>query len=169
MTNINLATSGLPQKQGLPYKTGIISIAAVLVILIGGYFWLTMESNKTASAIGTVNSSYMAEYQKLTTSNKEIVDFQNRITVAKNLLAEKNLAAESLPGLEKNILPGVYLTTYALEGNKLTLNAVEDNFDVLARQVANFKKSAFLSSLVVGNSSLNDKNKVVSDIILNIN
>lgn len=169
MTNINLATSSLPQKQGLPYKTGIISIVTALVVLIGGYFWLTMEKNKIASEIGTVNSGYMAEYQKLTTSNKEIVDFQNRITLAKGLLDKKNVAVTSFPELEKDILPGVYLTSYALDGSNLTLAIVANDFDVLARQIASFKKSGYFSAVSVGKATLDSNNKVVSEIILSIN
>ena len=169
MTNINLATSGLPQKQGLPYKTGIISIVVILVILAGGYLWLTMENNKTAATIGEANNSYQIEYQKLTTSNKEIVDVQNRIKLAKDLLAEKNTALNSLPALEKDILPGAYLTAYGLDGGKLSLSIVTDNFDVLARQIASFKNDSLFSAVAVGKSSLNDKNKVSSDITLNIN
>jgi len=169
MTNINLATSSLPQKQRLPYKTGIISIAAVLIILVGGYLWLTMENNKTAATIGEVNNNYQMEYQKLTTSNKEIVDVQNRIKLAKDLLAEKNIALDSFPALEKDILPGAYLTAYSLVEGKLSLSIITDNFDVLARQLASFKKDSFFSAVTVGKSSLNDKNKVMSDVTLNIN
>ncbi len=169
MASINLATAGLPQKQSMPYKTGIISIAAVLVVLAGGYFWLAAENNKTASAIGTANSSYLAEYQKLTTSNKETVDFQNRISLAGDLLAEKNTALNSFPELEKDILPGAHLTAYELKEGELALGIVTDNFDILARQIASFKKSPYFSAVSVGKSSLNDMNKVISEIVLNIN
>ncbi|MFA4817972.1 MAG: PilN domain-containing protein [Parcubacteria group bacterium] len=169
MTNINLATSSLPQKQGPPYKKGIISIAVILIILAGGYLWLTRENNKTAAAIGEANNNYQAEYQKLTTSNREIVDFQNRVLLVKDLLAEKNAALDSFPELEKNVLPGAYLTSYDFKGNNLSLNITTDNFNVLARQVASFKNSGFFSAVSVGKSSLDDKNKVVSDIVLKIN
>lgn len=169
MANINLATTGLPQKQGMPYKTGIISIAAVLAVLAGGYFWLAAENNKTAGAIETANGSYLAEYQKLTTSNKEIIDFQNRLSLAKDLLAKKNEALNSFSELEKDVLLGAYLTAYGLEGGKLTLGIVTDNFDILARQIASFKKNSYFSSVSVGRSSLNDSNKVTSEIVLNIN
>jgi hypothetical protein len=169
MANINLATSGLPQKQGMPYKTGIVSITLVLIILIGGYVWLSAENKKVANEIQETNNNYMTEYQKLTTSNKEVVDFQNRITVAKSLLTEKNLAVESLPVLEKNLLPQTYLFSYTLTQNKLTLGAIEYNFDVLARQLSSFKKSGSFSAVSVGSSILNDKKKVKSDIVLNFN
>lgn len=169
MASINLATTGLPQKQGMPYRKGIISIATVIIILTGGYFWLAAENNKTAGAIGAVNSNYLAEYQKLTTSNKEIVDFQNRIALAKDLLAEKNTALNSFSELEKDILSGAYLTAYGLDGSKLTLSLVTDNFDILARQIASFKKNPYFSTVSVGRSSLNDTNKVTSEIVLNIN
>lgn len=169
MTTINLATSGLPQKQGLPYKKGIISIVAILVVLFGGYGWLLLEDGKVGSEIETVNGNYLAEYQKLTTSNKEIVDFQNRITLAKGLLAEENAAYSSLPELEKNLLPGAYLMDYALDGGKLTLGVVANNFDVLARQVASFKRNPYFSGVSVGKSSLDANSKVVSEIVLNVN
>jgi len=169
MTNINLATSGLPQKQGMPYKTGIVSIVVILAVLAGGYGWLAMENNKTAAAVGEANNSYQIEYQKLTTSNKEIVDVQNRIKLAKDLLAEKNTALDSFPALEKDILPGAYLTAYGLDGSKLILSITTDNFDVLARQIASFKNDSLFSAVSAGKASLNEKKKVESEITLNIN
>lgn len=169
MANINLTTAGLPQKQGMPYKTGIFSIAAVLVILAGGYFWLMAENNKTAGAIEAANSGYLAEYQKLAAGNKEIVDFQNRIALAKGLLAEKNTALNSFSELEKDVLSGAYLTAYSLEASKLTLNMATDNFDILARQIASFKNDGYFSAVSVGKSSLNNTGKVTSEIVLSIN
>jgi hypothetical protein len=169
MTNINLATSGLPQKQGMPYKKGIISIVIMLAILAGGYGWLTFESGKVKSETIAVNSDYQAEYQKLINNNKDIVDFQNRITLVKNLLSKENRTLGSLSELEKNLLPGAYLTEYALNGSNLKLSIVANDFDVLARQVASFKSSSSFSGVSVGKSSLNDKNKVVSEIVLNVN
>lgn len=169
MTNINLATSGLPQKQKRPYKKGIISIIVILAVLFGGYGWLLLEAGKARGEIETVNGDYLAEYQKLTGSNKEIVDFQNRITLAKNLLAEENAAYSSLPELEKNLLPGAYLTGYSLDGGKLTLGITANNFDVLARQVASFKRNPYFSGVSVGKSSLGENSKVVSEIVLNVN
>ncbi len=169
MTNINLATSGLPQKQGLPYKKGIISIIVILAVLAGGYGWLSFETGKVRSEIETFNGNYQAEYQKLVNSNKEVVDFQNRITLAKNLLAGENKVLSSLSGLEKDLLPGAYLTGYDLDGSKLTLGIVANDFDILARQVASFRNNSYFSGVSVGKSSLNDKNKVTSEIILNVN
>lgn len=169
MTNINLATSDLPQKQGLPYKKGIVSIVIILALLLGGYGWTSFEAGKIGREIKATNGNYLAEYQQLTSNNKEIVDFQNRITLARGLLAEKNTAGNSLPELEKNILPKAHLTAYSLEKNKLALTVIADNFDILARQIASFKKDNYFSAVSVGRSSLNEENKVVSEIILNVN
>ena len=169
MTNINLATSSLPQKQGLPYKKGIIGIIIILAILAGGYGWISFESKKTMGQIAAVNGNYAVEYQKLTTGNKEVVEFQNRLTLVKGLLADKNKALESLLELEKSVLPEAYLTAYSLEKGQLKLSAIENNFDILARQISSFKKSSYFSAVSVGKSTLNGANKVASETTLNIN
>lgn len=169
MTNINLATSGLPQKQGMPYKKGIVSIVVILAVLGGVYGWLVFETGKVGREVEAVNSDYAAEYQKLISGNREIVDFQNRITLAKDMLAGGGKALGSLSELEKSLLSGVYLIDYVLEKGQLKLTAAANDLDVLARQIASFKNNSYFSGVSVGKSTLNDKNKIVSEIVLSIN
>lgn len=169
MANINLTTTEFSQKEGLPYKKGIVSIAVILAILVGGYVWLTIANNQTAKEIADTNSAYRSEYSQLTSGNREVVDFQNRITLAKNLINGGSQAVQSLNELEKTVVPGAHLQTYNLGNGTLSVDLVADNFDVLAKQLLSFKNSNYFSGVSMGKTVLNDQGKVIATLTLKVN
>lgn len=170
MVNINLTTAKMPSQKETSYKKGITSIVIACILLLGGYGWLAITTSKISDDIKAANSVYDVEYAKLANDNKDVIDFQNRIMIAKNLLTEKNVALESLAELEKDVIPGVYLDLYNYNGKGvIILDMVADNFDILAKQISNFKKANYFSGLSFGKSSLNDKGKVKTTLNLKVN
>jgi len=170
MANINLTTSDFSQKEKLPYKKGITSVIVVLVLLIGVYIWLSLAQNSVDKNIQDVNKTFLSEYNQLAKGNSDIINFQNRLITAKGLLSQSNTALNSLAALEKNLIPGTYLETYNLaSGKTLAVDLIADNYEVLARQMMNFKKSNSFSGVSVGDTSLNSSGKIKAAITLSVN
>jgi Tfp pilus assembly protein PilN len=171
MVNINLTTRETQVRDEMPYKSGIWAVVAAFILLIivygGIYFYKASLIQKTAAA----TTEYASEKQKLMSeSNKEVMDFQNRLLIAKGLLAEKNTAGESLGELEKRVVAGAYLTSCELNRQKksLSLKGLADNFGVVAKQVLNLKQSDYFSEVTVGDSALSGGGKVEFSIDLKI-
>jgi Tfp pilus assembly protein PilN len=173
MVNINLAESEYSQKEqtGKLYNTGAFVLLLVLIILLAAYFWLSFSIKNIDGKIAAANAQYAQERTKLVKSaNKEVVDFQNRMDMASNLVSERNPGVESLPAIEKAFIPGVYATSlnYDQEKNSVDLAGVADTYEVLAKQILSFKQSENFSGVAVGKTGLDQSGNVVFDLSLNI-
>lgn len=173
MGNLNLAIPETRDNNGK--KNGQIRgipAAIALIIFIGiAYAGAFLYESNMLEKINLSAAQYGEEYQKLTgEKNKNIVDFQNRITTAKNLLQERNFSLESFSEMEKIMVSGAQLDSYDYEksARKITVKCEADNFNIMAEQIASFKKSAFFSEVEVGKSGINDKNKVLFEAELKI-
>lgn len=172
MVNINLSTESVTsKKEGFPYKKGIITILIVLVLLWGIYGGIILYQKSLAGQIQSAEDAYALEYAKLTgESNKKVVDFQNRLTVAKKLSGEPSVAKETLLEMEKNIANGVYISIYNLDVAKKTLGltCVTDNFNLAAQQISMFKKSDYFSDAMLGEAKTNKEGKIEFELELKI-
>lgn len=163
MVNVNLSTSGNQQKNGVPYAAGITIVIIILVLV--GLVWggIVFYKNYLVRNVVNTKALYEVENRKLTgEGGLSVMDFQNRLTIAKNLLNQKKIARETLGKVESSIIPEVYLNSYNYDGakNVLSLDCVGDNFNSAAKQILSFKKSDYVSDVTVGKTSLNDKGKV---------
>lgn len=172
MVSINLSTgSSVSQKEGLPYKKGIVTIFIVVLLLGGIYGGMVFYRKNLKSQADSANSSYEIEYGKLKgESSKEVIDFQNRLTVAKEVLNQKSLAKETLAEMEKSIASDVYILSYELDAKKrnLTLSCVSDNFNLVAQQLLAFKKSEYFSNVTLGEAKANEDGKIEFEVELKI-
>lgn len=172
MVSINLSTgSSISQKEGLPYKKGIITIFVVTLVLGGIYGGMIFYRKKLAGQIDSAKLSYEVEYNNLTgESNKKVIDFQNRLTAAKDELGQNNAAKDALAEMEKSIANEVYIASYELDAVKKTLklSCVADNFNLVARQVLAFKKSEYFSHVTLGDAKANEDGKIEFEVELKI-
>lgn len=168
---INLTTAEAKDESAIPYKKGIISIIAVGIVMALIYGGIYFYKTKLAEKISVLDSKYGGELSKLTESkNKDVVDFQNRIVMAKSMVAERSMAVEGLTEMEKDILPGVYAETYEYDRlkNEIKLNCVADNIDLISKQILIFKKSGFFQEVYPGEIKSQEKGMIAFTINLKV-
>lgn len=171
MVNINLAeVEYAKERQSITYNKSVLVLSIIIILLALAYVGIFFSEKNVLAKTEAANSRYSDEHSKLINNNKDIVDFQNRLTAAKGLIKEKDVAYASLPVVEKAIIPGSYLDSFDFEQNtnSVEISGVADNFDVLARQILSFKQSDYFSGVTTGKTSLNKDGKVEYSLSLNI-
>jgi uncharacterized protein (UPF0333 family) len=140
-------------------------------IMVVAYLWIFFSSKSTAAKTESANSQYGIEYKKfISGDNKDVMDFQNRLMVAKDLLNQKNSGYGSMPAIEAAMVQGVYLKSFDYEQSKnsVAVEGVADNFDIMAKQILSFKQSAFVAGVTTGTTSLDNNGKVNFTLNLSI-
>lgn len=186
MVNINLVAqqeeSPKEVKKEKLLNKGLLGIIAIFVLTMAIYGGLVFFQKKLARDAETVRGDYRSRLAYFDESDaKEVVDFQNRISVVKGLWVGKTGVfkgvnmKEALGQIEKLIIPGdVYLSSlrYDEKTNAISLVAVADNYNVVAKQILGFKKgegSEYFSSVSAGKTSYNpDKNIINFDVNLRL-
>lgn len=178
MVNINLAAQQEEnpreeKKEGL-LNRGLLGIIAIFILTLAVYGVLIFLQKKFIKDAGAVRSDYN---NKLTYFNeddaKEVVDFQNRISVADGLWdARKDdfegaNMREALSKIEKLMIPKVYLNSlrYDEKTKTISLIAVADNYNVVAKQILGFKTgegSDYFSSVSAGKTSYNTEKNIIN-------
>lgn len=174
MVNINLSTSqdvqiGLREK----INNGIVPLIVVLGIVIGGlHFGLIMWKDNLIAKIAVANDSYQVVYTELTGGrNKDIIDFQNRISSAKKMLKQEDKTIEVLKNVEKSMISGVYIEALTEDNNAktLVLRCIADNYNTVAKQMLSFKRADYFSEVIAGNMKLNKNGKIEFSVNMKIN
>jgi hypothetical protein len=164
MANINLAAASFENNDHeSSYNKGLMVILAILVILAGAYIWIYFAAKSAVSKKNAAKVQYDAEYAKfIGGNNTNVMDFQNRITIAKDLLNQKNPGYDSLPAIEAAMVQGIYLKAldFDLSKNAIKVSGVADNFDMMAKQILSFKQSTFFSGVTTGTTNLDENGKV---------
>jgi hypothetical protein len=173
MVNINLAENEYDQKEktGRLYNTGALALLFVLIVLVAAFFWLDYSTKSVEGKITATNAQYAQERSNLVKSaNRDVIDFQNRLDIAGNLVAQRNAGVESLPAVEKAFVSGASATslTYDQTKNSVDVAGVADTYEIMAKQLLSFKQSDYFSGATVGKTSLDQNGKVVFDLSLNI-
>lgn len=165
MANINLASSESQVQLDEEKKTkmisgGIIVAGIMLVLTIAAYAGIVFFSNETAKKITGTKEAYDTLYQELKKGNaKDVVDFQNRLGAAKELISEEKDVNAYLKIIERSMVPGVYLDGYSYDSAKGTilLSCAGDNYNSVAKQVLSLKKEKCFSSVKVDTTSFDDE------------
>jgi hypothetical protein len=172
MVNINLATGQqhTETREESSYKKRL-NLALLVIVLIGGvyagiFFYgrsldnkIALADNQSAAAIATLDSG----------GKSAVFDYQNRLSAAKSLANQKSQSLEVLRKMEGLVLPGVYLQSFEFVGDgsgSVKLSAIADNYDLVAKQIMNFKSSDYFSSAVNERSGIAEGGKVSFDITL---
>lgn len=172
MGNINLSTAEREERAPVPYKGGIISVVAVVIILAAAYAGLYYYQAKLIQENNVLQAEFSVEKGKLNSEkSRNVVALQDRLNVAKGLAQAGNVPVQSLYELEKIMVPGNSIVSYAYDNDKdeLALSCVAENFSLMARQILSFDNSSFFSGVHPEKSGLNDDKKVDYSIVLNLN
>jgi Tfp pilus assembly protein PilN len=173
MANINLAaTSYENDRRASNFNNGLLIIVTILIILAITYVWVYFSANNAANKTKMANEQYNTQYQKfIGSTNKDVLDFQNRITIAKDLMNQQKLGYGILPAVENAMVRGVYFKLFDFDQtkNSIEVEGISENFDMLAQQIRSFKQSTFFSGVTTGTAGLDENGKVSFELNLSIN
>jgi hypothetical protein len=152
MVNINLSTSNDDQKSSLFPAEKVIYLVVVIVIWFVTYAGVTIyKSVLEKKTKEIVSERVLKENSVKEGKNKDIFDFQTRLTMADSLVGKKSDVIESLGKIQELMVNGVYLSSYVYDkkDNSLFLIGETSDYTALARQILNFKKSEYLSNIKI--------------------
>jgi hypothetical protein len=156
MTDINLASGGAQRESGVDKTNlGIVAMLIILVLLLATYGALLLLKNNMTSQIQVSQQEFDAKYKSLTEGDgKTVVDFQNRIDLAKKSMPMDRDISGDMTQLEKLMVPGAYLDSYKYDDTtkNITLTCIADNYNTVAKQILSFKKAAVFSGVIPGGS-----------------
>ena len=173
MANINLTTqeSRETTDNGL-FSSGLVVMFIVLVLVVVIYGVLLIMTWQTDKEIAQTKSDFSVKYAALSESKgKEIADYYNRLNIAKESMAKSRDVKETLGQIENLVIPGVYLKSYGLAdaAGNIILNCVGDTYNTVAKQILNFKKSEYFSSVTAGSTTRGSENNVINfNVILKL-
>lgn len=171
MVNINLTTENITAKAPPLFKREVVILAVLLIALIIAYGGLLLYEKQVIKKTEAKNAEYAVAFKELTEGNtKAVFDFQNRLSSAGNLFSAGNQTLDNLKRMENLIIPGVYISSfsYDAEKNKISLNLVAENYNLMAKQIFSFKTAPEFSDVAVSSSQLEERN-VNFPIILTLN
>jgi hypothetical protein len=157
MANINLSTEEAQEKVDLNVGgSGLAILIIALLLILAAYGAELLYGQKLARDTEAIREEMDAKYKNISKGNPiTVVDFQNRLNSAKTAVNEGRDIRENLLEIEKSIIPGVYLESYDFEkeGGVLVLDCIGDNYNLVAKQILNFKKSTYFAGASGGETS----------------
>lgn len=168
MTTINLYQNQNEEEKRFTLFTGnkgfIFSIGIVvltILILVGLKATIPFLEKRNQNSLAAVQK----ESDSLVGLNNVdlVVDMQTRLEHIKNNLQIKNgnvlrpELTKALSGLEKDSVAGVAVSKYEYAGDGAAVTFVAGNFSDIARQILNFKKSAYFTDVNVTNVGREEK------------
>lgn len=112
MANINLST-GSKDNTGGAVNTGNFFLFFVLIVVLLTYGGLVIWGNKLDKQIADIKSEYSANVAIFSGQNaKDLIDYQTRLNMAKDLLGKGVNNVDYLIRLERALIPGVVMKSY---------------------------------------------------------
>lgn len=175
MMNMNLSTeqTGELDQSRASSSWGLIIISIVFVLTAAAAGGLILWKNTLTKQMNDAEAAYQAKYDQLIKEkrNADVADFQKRITMANDLVKEKNMILENVQFVERSVVPGLYLTKY--ENDKKTkmlkLEGVADKYETVAKQVLSLKASDAFSSVDVTKVDLSPKGEINFSMEIKVN
>ncbi len=178
---INLSQPQEPQQNIFHKKrqlvdTGILISCAVAIItglIFGGLKFYNMNLNKKIEDIGAKiqnDAVYLNGSPKKDADVDKVADFQKRLAKVNENISSRRNPKEVLDQLEKLIVGGVVLDSFACDQVKKSVKLVaqSDNFFAIARQLLSFKKSDYFSDVKISNVQRTETAKISFAIEMNI-
>ena len=156
--SIDLKTEAFEKGQEkINFGKALPMVIAIFVFLLAGYGALIFLVKDTEKRISSKQEEYIKKETEFKNGNaREVLDFQNRLSESKNLFGSYVDGMEILAGVEKNMVPGVYLDSLKFDAKNgvLELVCLAGSFDQVAKQVLSFKKSDSFSRVEAGESDI---------------
>ncbi len=169
MSNINLAIGNQENRNNKrPPKKGMVIAIIALTVTIIVYGGLIFLQKKVAAQVQVAKSQYQTKYKKVLAGKvNDVLDFKNRTSIAKKLLAQRKNMDTILSNIESSMIPAVYLKSFNYDKTKniILLNCVSNSFYSVARQILSFKENSFFSTVTPGNNFLDTQTGGVHFII----
>lgn len=175
MQSINLATEGeIKKDSGSIFGKSIIIAIAILIFVLILYAALLFLNRNLVSKFEVTNGQYKAEYNNFLEGNaNKVIDYKNRSESAASLLDNNTSMGETFRKLEASLVPSIYLNSFEYDKLKktITLSAVADNFNTVAKQILSFKESGHFSDVIPGKSAYENQGEdsvLVFNVILKL-
>lgn len=156
--SIDLKTEAFEREQEkINFGKALPIVVGVFVVLLASYGALLFLVKDTEKRISFEQEKYAKKEAEFKSGNaREVLDFQNRLSESKNLFGSYVDGVEILSGVEKNMLPGVYLDSLKFDAKNgiLELVCLAGSFDQVAKQILSFKKSNLFSRVDAGESDI---------------
>lgn len=157
MANINLTSlSQEERKQGRFSQGALVGVFAILILVLivwgGLLLYKQYYLEKNISDAKTSYKTYMEQLAK--SDSQKVIDFQRRLDVSKDLIAQTRSMPGDLAQVEASMIPNSFIASYSYDdaNKRISLNCVGDNFNTMAKQILSFKNSAYFSSVTAGAS-----------------
>lgn len=169
MANINLVTDGKNQKT---IGSGIVSLSAVLFLVLAVYASLLFYGKNLEKKTVDLKADYDNKRSSVVVGDsKKILDFQNRLIVARESMTEERSAKQDLEKVEELIVTGTRLNAYTYDESTkaITLDCYASDYDTVAKQILSFKGSSYFPSVLAGETKFDPKNNQINfPVILTI-
>ncbi|MFC1622943.1 hypothetical protein ACFL2R_01420 [Patescibacteria group bacterium] len=176
MANINLHQSvehseSLREKPSFFANRTFISIL-ILVIFASVFVGLKYYQdvlNKKKQALADKKQQEMMTMDR--DSIREVVDFKKKISGITYNIEHKTDPRVNLGQMERLLLSDVAISKYVyyFETGNIEIGVIADDFESIAEQMWNFKKSKEFSSVEVVDSALDSEGKTVFNLVLTMN
>ncbi len=154
MANINLAT-GRQEEKIIGSGTG--GLFAALFIVVAVYGFLLFYGDYLEKSAAALKEEYDNKRVSFVAGNsKSVLDFQNRLIVAKDLLAQERNVNEDIKKIEELIIAGVYADSYNYDeaAKTVTLNCFANSYEITAKQILSFKSDEYFSAVSIGDTEI---------------
>lgn len=172
MVNINLKTGETHSSDKIKFGKVLPLMVALFVLVLIIYVVILFISKRTDNEIAAAQSSYDQKFNELKAGNaRSVLDFQNRLNQSNKIIDDSVNSRDSLQEIERLMVANVVIEKYDLSADreKITIQCSSTNYDDIAKQIFSFKKSAYFSNVVAGETVFTGKDgKINFEVTLNI-
>lgn len=166
MVNINLHRE--EKKENRIYesnfwRSGTFFSIALLIVTSFIYAGQLLYKKKLASNENAIIREISEKKSSLgSAALVNIKDFDQRISKIDNNLAQRVYPNDVLAYIEDFLVKNVYIDSYEYEDSKqeVALNVVADNYNAIASQILNFKKSGKFSNVDISSTNRTEDGKI---------
>ena len=176
MANINLHQSverseSLRKKPSFFVNRTFISILILVIfssVFIGLKYYQDLLNKKKQALVDEKQQVMMTMDRD---EIREVVDFKNKISGIEYNMEHKTDPRVNLGQMEKLLLSDVFISKYVyyFETKNIEIGVIADDFESIAEQMWNFKKSKEFSSVEIVDSALDSDGRTVFNLILTMN
>ncbi len=132
----------------------LFSIIAVYIFLLLYGSYLEKTSVRLKGEYDNKRLSFVAG------DSKRVLDFQNRLFTAEELIARERSVNEDMKKIEELFIAGMYLNSYQYNeaAKTIILDCYADSYEIVAKQILSLKSDDYFSSVLIGATKFDVKN-----------
>jgi hypothetical protein len=169
MANINLVTN---REEGSMLGAGAGILFGIFILTGLIYGGLLFYGKQLDNKLTVSNDGFESKAKSFVGSDaNKAVDFQQRLVISGELLAEERSGNKDIGKIEEAIVVGVYVGSYKYNNTTkaVTLDCFADNYETVAKQILSFKSFDYFSNVLAGETKFDTKNnKINFPVVLTI-